>query len=90
MGSQSTIPACPEKHLGMGSRFGCEDDIKLAGKMVNPGLVPDHITNADKRLDDQQPITPVCSSILNLSAITPTLPCTAPAILVLQRCRASD
>jgi hypothetical protein len=26
----------------------------LRAKMINPRLVPDHVTDTDKRLDDQQ------------------------------------
>ena len=43
-----------EQRLCLCRRLAGEDDVEMRRQMINPRLVPDHIANADKRLDHKK------------------------------------
>ena len=44
-----------KQHLRLCGRLAGQHDIEMSGKMIDPGLVPDHVSDPDKRLHDKKP-----------------------------------
>ena len=44
-----------KQHFRLRGRLAGEHDVEMSGKMIDPGLVPDHVSDPDKRLHDKKP-----------------------------------